>query len=160
MNESHNNQKTKETKYKYTVAHTLSLLRVLFEDFGVAVNIHGKAKDIHNTHPIPPSILLNDRFQFEKVIIAEKEYNQFEKECLKSFESLCVFGYREYYKKLLCILVEFYNRVSEKATPVPRLMMEICNLFSPALINHMMGQRKFKKQVPHNHTNWLRTNLS
>ena len=92
MNESHNNQKTKETKYKYTVAHTLSLLRVLFEDFGVAVNIHGKAKDIHNTHPIPPLIFLNDGFQFEKGIIAEKEFNRFEKECLKSFESLCVFG--------------------------------------------------------------------
>ncbi len=150
----------KEAKYKDTVAHTLSLVRVVFEDVGVAVNIQGKAKDIRNTHPIRPSILLNGGFQFKKGIITEKEYNQFEKECLKSFESLCVFGYREYYKKLLCILVEFYNRVSEKATPVPRLMMEICNLFSPALINHMMGQRKFKKQVPHNHTNWLRTNLS
>ncbi len=57
MNESHNNPKTKETKYKDTVAHTLSLVRVHFGDFGVAVNIHGKAKDIHNTHPILPSIL-------------------------------------------------------------------------------------------------------
>ncbi len=59
MNESHNNPKTKESK-KDTVAHTLSLVRVLFEDFGVAVNTHGKAKDIHTTHPIPPSILLNE----------------------------------------------------------------------------------------------------
>jgi hypothetical protein len=78
---------------------------------------------------------------------------------LKSFESLCVFGYHEYYKKLLCILVEFYNRISGKATPVPRLMMEIFNLFSPALINHIMQQGKFKKQVlPHSYK--LGTNKS
>ncbi len=89
----------------------MSLVRVLFEDFGVAVNIHGKAKDIHNTHPISPLILLNDGFNFEKGIVKNKEYTQLEQECLKSFESLCVFGYQEYYKNLLCILVEFYYRI-------------------------------------------------
>ena len=88
---------------------------------------------------------MNDGFKFEKGIIADKEYNQLEKECLKSFESLCVFGYREYYKNLLCILVEFYNRKTGKATPVPRPMMEIFDLFYPPLINHMMRQGKFKK---------------
>jgi hypothetical protein len=66
---------------------------------------------------------------------------------LKSFESLCVFGYCEYYKNLLCILVEFYNRKSGKATPLPRPMMEIFDLFYPSLMNHMMRQGKFKKQV-------------
>jgi hypothetical protein len=138
INESHNNPKTRNSKHKDNVAHTMSLVRVLFEDFGVAISIHGKAKDIHNTHPISPLILLNDGFKFERGIVADKEYNQLEKEYLKSFESLCVFGYREYYKYLLCILVEFYNRKSSKATPVPRPMMEIFDLFYPPLINHMM----------------------
>ena len=69
------NPKTRNSKHKDTVAHTVSLVRVLFEDFGVAISIHGKAKDIHNTHPIPPSILLNDRFKFERGIVTEKEYN-------------------------------------------------------------------------------------
>ncbi len=59
-NDSHNNPKTKYSKYKDTVAHTLSLVRVLFEDFGVEISIHGNAKDIHNTHPILPLMLLND----------------------------------------------------------------------------------------------------
>ncbi len=125
----------KDSKYKDTVAHTLSLVRVLFEDFGVAISIHGKSKDIHNTHLIPSLILLNDAFKFEQGIITEKEYNRLKKECLKSFESWCVFGYREYYKNLLCILVDFYNCLSGKVTPVPRPMMEIFDLFSPPLIN-------------------------
>jgi hypothetical protein len=68
-------------------------VRVLLEDFGVAISIHGNAKDIHNTHPILPLILLNDGFKFEKGIVKNKEYNRLEKEFLKSLESLCVFGY-------------------------------------------------------------------
>ena len=49
-------------------------------------------------------------------------------------------------------MVEFYNRKSGKATPVPRPMMEIFDLFYPPLINHMMRQGKFKKQVlPHSY---------
>ena len=99
-NEPHNNPKTKETKYKETITHTLSLVRVLFEDFGVAVNIHGNSKDTDNTRPIPPSILLKDGFVFEKGITNDEEYNSLKKECLKSLESLCVFGYRVYYKKI------------------------------------------------------------
>jgi hypothetical protein len=74
-NDSHNNPKTKDSKYKDAVAHTLSLVRVLFGDFGVAISKHGNANDIHNIHPISPLILFNDGFKFEKGIIADKEYN-------------------------------------------------------------------------------------
>ncbi len=116
----------------------MSPVRVLFEDVGVAINIHEQAKDIHVTHPISPLILLNDGFNFDMGIIANKEYNGLKKECLKSFESLCVFGYREYYKNLLCILAESYFLISGKATPVPKLMMKIFDLFKQPLINHMM----------------------
>jgi hypothetical protein len=152
MNESHNNPKTRNSKHKENVAHTMSLVRVLFEDFGTAINIHEQAKDIHDTHSISPLILLNDGFKFEREIVSNKEYNGLEKEWLKSFESLCVFGYREYYKNLLCILVEFYYRVSGKATPVPKPMMEIFDLFNQPLINHMMQRGKFEKQVlPHSY---------
>ncbi len=118
----------------------------------MAVDIHGKRKDTDNTHPIPLLILLNDGFKFEKRIILDEENNPLEKECLKSLESLCVFGYREYYKNLLCILVEFYSRITAMATPVPKSMMEIFDLFSSALINHMIWGGKFKNQVlPHSY---------
>jgi hypothetical protein len=112
----------------------MSLVRVLLEDFGMAINIHRKAKNIHNTHPISPLILLNDGFKFERGIVANNEYTRLKKECLKSFESLCVFGHCEYYKKLLFILPEFYYRTSGKATPGPRPMVEIFDLFYPPLI--------------------------
>jgi hypothetical protein len=107
---------------------------------------------------------LNDGFKFERGIVANKEFNGLEKECLKSFESLCVFGYPEYYKNVLCILVEFYYLISGKATPVPRPMMEIFNLFNQPLINHMMWWGKFEKQVlPHSYklvTNKSELNVS
>ena len=119
---------------------------MFFEDFGVVVNIHGKAKDTDNTHHILPSILLNDAFVFEQGLIKDDHYNALEKECLKSFESLCIFGYREYYKNLLCILVEFYNRIYGKTTAIPKRMMDILGLNLPALISHMMRQGKLKKQ--------------
>ncbi len=55
-------------------------------------------------------------------------------------------------KNLLCILVESYYRISGKATPVPRHMMEIFDLFNQPLINHMMRQGKSEKQVlPHSY---------
>ena len=60
----------------------MSLVRVLFEDFGVAINIHEQAKDIDVTHPISPLILLNDGFNFDMGIIANKEYSVFEIECV------------------------------------------------------------------------------
>ncbi len=104
----------------------------------MAVDINGKTKYSDNTHPIPALILLNDGFLFEKGITQDEEFNPLQKECLKSLESLCGFGYREYYKNLLFILVEFYSQITGKATPVPTSMMEIFDLFSPALINHMM----------------------
>jgi hypothetical protein len=83
INESHNKPKTRNSKHKDNVAHTMSLVSVLFEDFGVAINIHEKTKDIHNTHPISPLIVLNDGFKFERRIVANKEYNGLEKESLK-----------------------------------------------------------------------------
>ena len=78
----------------------------------MAVDIHGKAKDIDNTHPILSSILLNDAFVFEKGLIEDEDYNPLKKERLKSFESFCVFGYCEYYKNSMCILVVFNNRIT------------------------------------------------
>jgi hypothetical protein len=85
-------------------------------------------------------------------LLQTKNTMDLKKECLKSFESLCVFGYREYYKNLVCILVEFYYRLAGKTTPVPRPMMEIFDLFNQPLIQHMIRQSKFKKQVlPHSY---------
>ncbi len=41
MNESRNNPKKRNSKHKENVAHTISLVRVLFEDFGTAIQMNG-----------------------------------------------------------------------------------------------------------------------
>jgi len=58
----------------------------------------------------------------------EKEFNAVQKECLKSFEALCVFGYQEFYKNFLLILVEMHYQISRKKTPVPKRIMAMFGL--------------------------------
>ena len=94
--------------------------------------------------PIGHSILFNDTFEFEKGFM-EKEFNTLQKECLKSFESLCVFGYREFYKNLLCILVEMHYQIYRKFTPVPKRMMELFGVLIAMLVGHMSRRGKFEK---------------
>jgi hypothetical protein len=65
-------------------------------------------------------------------------------ECLKSLESLCVFGYREFYKNLLCILVEMQYQIYGKYTPVPKRMMEMFGLSNAMLVAHMFRRAKFE----------------
>ena len=74
----------------------------------------------------------------------EKEFNAVQKECLKTLESLCVFGYREFYKNLLCILVEMHHQIYRKYTPVPKRMMEMFGLSNAALVAHMSRRGKFE----------------
>ena len=105
--------KTTEASFPASITTTLALLSAIFEDFGVAVELHERAKKIKNIEvafPIGHSILFNETF---------KEFNAAQKECLKSLESLCVFGYREFYKNLLCILVEMYYQVYRKVYTRP-----------------------------------------
>ncbi len=67
-----------------------------------------------------------------------------QKECLKSLESLCVFGYCEFYKNLLCILVELHNQIYHKYTPVPKRMMEMFGVSNQLLVAHMIRRGKFE----------------
>jgi hypothetical protein len=91
-------------------------------------------------------ILFNAGFEYDQGLIKDGDYNALQKECLKSFESLCVFGHREFYKNLLCILVEMYNRIYGMDTiMVPKRMMDIFGVWTQQLVQHMMRQGKFKK---------------
>jgi len=93
--------------------------------------------------PFGHSILFNETFEFEQGFL-EKEFNALQKECLKSVESLCVFGYREFYKNLLCILVEMYYQIYRKYTPVPKRMMEMCGVSNAPLVAHMIRRAIFE----------------
>jgi len=132
--------------HQASITSTLALLSAMFEDVGVAAELHEKSKNVKNievTFPIGHSILFNDTFEFEQGFL-EKEFNALQKECLKSFESLCVFGYREFYKNLLCILVEMHYQIYCKFTPVPKRIMEMFGVSNALLVAHMLQRAKFE----------------
>ncbi len=97
---------SKDLSFKNTITSTLSLITVLFEDIFEAIRIH---KDFCGKKEVPqPSISLLNKtntchgHKFDIDIITD-EVNLLKKESLLLFESFCIFGYREFYKKMLCI---------------------------------------------------------
>ncbi len=67
-----------------------------------------------------------------------EEYSPLQKESLKLLEGLWVFGYREYYKNLLCTLVEAHKTIYGAGTPVPKKLMEMFYLSTQGMTAHMM----------------------
>jgi hypothetical protein len=139
--------KSKETHFQASITNSVALVRVLFEDFGVAVEILEKATKYQTTEvsfPSGHSILFNETFQFEQGFL-EKEFNAVQKECLKSLEALCVFGYREFYKNFLLLLVEMHYKISRVKTPVPKRIMELFGVSTKQIVAHMMRRREFEQ---------------
>ncbi len=84
--------KTKETNFQASITNTIPLNSVICEDFGVAVELHEREKNIKTSEvafPSGRSILFNKTFEFEQGLL-EKEFNAVQKECLKSLEALCI----------------------------------------------------------------------
>jgi hypothetical protein len=54
------------------------------------------------------------------------------------FEGYCIFGFRDFYKNLLCILVEVNKTMYRKNEDVPEKLLVIFLLSSPGMINHMI----------------------
>jgi hypothetical protein len=105
----------KEKSSNDILSSTLALITVLFEDVFDTVNIHNTLIDHEDAHnPWPQVTLMNTTetsggFVFGGGIIKNEDYSPLQKELLKLLEVVCVFGYQEYYKNLLCILVEAYK---------------------------------------------------
>jgi hypothetical protein len=123
-------ENSKEKSAADTISSTLALITVLFEDVVEAVNIHNTLIDNDDSQdPWPDIILMNrtetfDGFVFEGGIIKNEEHSPHQKELLKLLEGLCVFGCREYYKNLLCTLVEAHKTIHGTDTPVPKKLMK------------------------------------
>jgi hypothetical protein len=100
----------KETSFNNTISSTLSLITVLCEDLFEAINIHKEFCE-EKQNPQPSITLLNktntcDGYDFYVDFVNNDEYNVIQEELLMLFEGYCIFGFREFYKHLLCILVE------------------------------------------------------
>jgi hypothetical protein len=60
------------------------------------------------------------------------------KETFKLLEAFCIFGYREFYKKLLCILVFMNQRVYGKESLVPTQILKMFKrLDNKVVIDHL-----------------------
>ncbi len=101
-------KKSKESSFHHTITSTHSLITVLFEDLFEAITLHrefsGKKVRLE-----PLTSLLNktdtcDGHDFNIDVFTD-EVNPLKKKLLVLFEGFCIFGYREFYKKMLCILI-------------------------------------------------------
>ncbi len=74
---------------------------------------------------------------YEQGVIKQDEYDALQKVSLKLLEFFCVFGYWEFYKILLSILVEAYKTIHGMNTTIPNKLMENFHLSSPGMIAHV-----------------------
>jgi hypothetical protein len=100
-------------------------------------------KDFGGKKEVPqPSIsLLNktdtfDGYDFNIDIITD-DVNALQKELLMLFEGFCIFGYREFYKTFLCILMEVNKTIYGNNGDVPEKLLDIFLLSCPGIRNHM-----------------------
>ncbi len=68
------------------------------------------------------------------------EVNALQKESLVLFEGFCIFGYREAYKNLLCILMVVNKTIHGNNGDVPDILLNIFLLSSLGIRNHMNQQ--------------------
>ncbi len=84
---------------------------------------------------------------YEEGIINNDEVNSLQIESLLLLEGFCIFCFREFYKKTLCILAEVNKTMYGNNEDVPRKLMDIFLLGSPGIINHMIWQGGFTDPV-------------
>jgi hypothetical protein len=134
---------SKELSFHNIITSTLSLITVLFEDLFEAITLHrdfsGEKVDIE-----PLTLLLNqtdtcDEYYINIDIITD-EVNTLQKESLMLFEGFCIFGYREFYKKMLCILMVVNKTLYGNNGDVPDSLLNMFLLSSPGIRNHMNQQ--------------------
>jgi hypothetical protein len=102
-----------------TISSTLLFMKVLFEGLQLGFEIHQHFKT--NT---PKDVDFNGAklfllnwtsttqggYRFDHQLLKKDGIDPIKKEAFKLLEAFCIFGYREFYKKLLCILVFMHQR--------------------------------------------------
>jgi hypothetical protein len=135
---------SKETSFSNTISNTLSLITVVFEDLFEAINIQMKFYD-EKQDPQQSITLLNktntcNGYNFYVDFINNDKYNALQKESLMLFKGYCIFDFWEFYKKLLCILVEVNKTMYGNNEDVPDKPFGHFLSSSPRIINHMIQQ--------------------
>jgi hypothetical protein len=100
--------KSDESDIQDSVSRTLSLIKVMLEDMGVAMEIHDTAMQKTSAkRQLTPSMLFNSGYKFEEELLMAEEPTALEIESLKSFEAFCMFGHREFSQNLLRVMTRF-----------------------------------------------------
>ncbi len=127
---------SKDSSFNHTIKSTLSLITVLFEDLFEAITIHKDLCGI-KMDPKPSISLLNKTNTLNRndftINVFEDEVNALQKEMLMLFEAYCIFGYREFYKNLLCILTEVNKTMYGNNECVPDKLLDTFLLSSPGI---------------------------
>jgi hypothetical protein len=136
-------ENSKELSFKKTISSTLSLITVLFEDLFEAITLHREFSG-EKARFEPSTSLLNktdtcDGHDFNIDVLTD-EVNPLQKESLVLFEGFCIFGYREVWKNLLCILMIVNRTVYGNNRDVPDIFLNMFLSSSPGIRNHMNRQ--------------------
>ncbi len=136
-------ENSKKSSFKSAITSTLSLITVLFEDLFEAITLHREFSG-EKARFEPSTSLLNktdtcDGHDFNIDIFTD-EVNALQKELLVLFEGFCIFGYREAYKKLLCILMAVNKTIYGNNGDVPDILLNMFLSSNPGIRNHMNRQ--------------------
>jgi len=134
---------SKEVSFNNTILSTLSFITVLFEDLFEAITLHREFRG-EKVRLEPSTSLLNqtntcDGYVFN-IDVFNDEVNALQKESLVLFEGFCIFGSREVWKKLLCILMIVNKTVYGNNGDVPDILLNMFLSSSPGIRNHMDRQ--------------------
>ncbi len=136
-------ENSKETSFKKTITSTLSLITVFFEDLFEAITFY-RVFSGEKVRLEPLTSLLNkadtcDGYDFNIDVFTD-EVNALQEESLLLFEGFCIFGYREFYKEMLCILMVVNKTIYGNNGNVPDILLNMFLLSSPGIRNHMNQQ--------------------
>jgi hypothetical protein len=136
-------ENSKETSFKNTITSTLSLITVLFEDLFQAITLHREFSG-EKVRLEPSTSLLNQTNSLNGYVfninVFTDEVDALQKELLVLFEGFCIFGYREAYKNLLCVLMVVKKTIYGNNGDVPDKLLNMFRLSSPGIRNHMNRQ--------------------
>ncbi len=133
-------ENSKETSFKNTITSTLSLITVLFEDLFEAITFYRDFSG-EKVRLEPSTSLLNksntcDGHDFNIDVFTD-EVNALQEELMLLFEGFCIFGYKEFYKNLLCILMVVNKTIYQNNGDVPDILLNMFLSSSPGIRNHM-----------------------
>jgi hypothetical protein len=83
-------------------------------------------------------------YRFDHDLLKKDGIDQIKKEAFKLLEAFCIFGYREFYKNLLCILVFTHQRVYGIESLVPTQTLKIFKGLDNRVVIELL-QRHFKQ---------------